>query len=113
MQRAPSLAQFQISRVPERSEIKAMRAPSGEYSAPIWKAAAAFTFTGGRGGARITVVAPLTRAHAAGTQVSGSGITLAAPLTRAHASGAQVAAEVPTPGAPNKYYGKPAVLVRQ
>ena len=71
------------------------------------------SFTGGRGGARITVVAPLTRAHAAGTQVSGSGITLAAPLTRAHASGAQVAAEVPTPGAPNKYYGKPAVLVRQ
>ena len=71
------------------------------------------SFTGGRGGARITVVAPLTRAHAAGTQVSGSGITLAAPLTRAHASGAQVAAEVPTPGAPNKYYGKPAALVRQ
>ena len=59
--------------------------------------------TGGRGGARITVAAPLTLAHAAGAQISGSGITLTAALTRAHASGAQVVSDVPTPGAPNKY----------
>ena len=58
---------------------------------------------GGRGGATITVAAPLTHAHAAGAQVSGSGITLTAALTQAHASGAQVASDVPTPGAPNKY----------
>ena len=68
--------------------------------------------TGGRGGrgggpgagATITVAAPLKSAHAAGAQVSGSGITLAAQLTQAHASGAQVSSDVPTPGAPNKYY---------
>ena len=61
---------------------------------------------GGRGGAgaTITVAAPLTLAHAAGAQVSGTGITLTAALTQAHASGAQVASDVPTPGAPNKYY---------
>ena len=63
--------------------------------------------TGGRGGARITVAAPLTYAHAAGAQVSGSGITLTAALTRAHAGGAPVASGVPTPGAPNKYHRKP------
>jgi non-reducing end alpha-L-arabinofuranosidase len=60
--------------------------------------------TGGRGGATITVAAPLTFAHAAGVQVSGSGITLTAALTLAHAGGAQVAGSVPTPGAPNRYY---------
>jgi hypothetical protein len=64
---------------------------------------------GGRGGgpgagATITVAAPLKSAHAAGAQVSGSGITLTAALPQAHASGAQVAGDVPTPGAPNKYY---------
>ena len=59
--------------------------------------------TGGRGGARITVAAPLTFAHAAGAQVSGSGITFAAALTRAHVGGAPVAGNVPTPGAPNQY----------
>ena len=48
--------------------------------------------------------APLTFAHAAGAQVSGTGITLTAALTQAHASGAQVASNVPTPGAPNQYY---------
>src|SRR5206468_3307589 len=31
--------------------------------------------TGGRGGASITVATPLTIAHAAGAQISGSGIT--------------------------------------
>ena len=51
----------------------------------------------------ITVAAPLTHAHAAGAQVSGTGITLTTALTKAHASGAQVASDLPTPGAPNKY----------
>jgi hypothetical protein len=56
-----------------------------------------------RGAATITVAAPLTFAHAAGAQVSGTGITLATALARAHASGAPVAGSVPTPGAPNQY----------
>jgi hypothetical protein len=60
------------------------------------------SITGGRGGATIAV-APLSLAHSAGAQVSGSGITLTGPLTRAHASGAQVVSGVPTPGAPNQY----------
>ena len=59
--------------------------------------------TGGRGGATITVAAPLTFAHAAGVQVSGSGITLTGALTKAHDSGAQVGGGGPTPGAPNQY----------
>jgi hypothetical protein len=73
-------------------------------------AAVASTAGGGRGGGRgggsatITVAAPLKSAHPAGAQVSGTGITLASALTQAHASGAQVASDVPTPGAPNKYY---------
>ena len=54
----------------------------------------------------ITVAAPITHAHAAGTQLSGSGITLAAALTRAHGSGAQVTDNLPTPGAPNRYTRK-------
>ncbi len=56
--------------------------------------------------AAITVTSPLTHAHAAGAQVSGTGITLAAALTRAHAAGAQVTDNVPTPGAPNQYHRK-------
>jgi hypothetical protein len=56
-----------------------------------------------RGGARITVAAPLKSAHAAGAQVSGTGITLTTALTYAHDRGAQVADHLPTPGAPNKY----------
>ncbi len=59
--------------------------------------------TGGRGAATFTV-APLTLAHAAGAQVSGTGITLAGALTKAHASEVPVASDVPTPGAPNRYY---------
>ena len=55
------------------------------------------------GPATITVASPLTRPHAPGTQVSGTGITLTAALTRAHASGAQVATTLPTPGKPNLY----------
>jgi hypothetical protein len=68
--------------------------------------AVAVSTIGGRGGATITVATPLTLAHAAGAQVSGSGITLTAALTQAHASGAQVASNAPTPGAPNQYYRK-------
>ncbi len=60
-----------------------------------------------RGGATITVAAPLTFAHAAGAQVSGSGITLTAALAQAHASGAPVESGAPTPGAPNHYYRRP------
>jgi hypothetical protein len=58
---------------------------------------------GGRGGATIGLAAPLTVAHAPGTQISGSGITLAGPLTKPHAAGAQVMSGAPTPGAPNQY----------
>jgi hypothetical protein len=62
---------------------------------------------GGPGGATITVATPLTRAHAMGAQVAGTGITLKGALTKAHASGAQVAGDVPTPGAPNQYHRRP------
>jgi hypothetical protein len=62
---------------------------------------------GGRSGARITVTAPLGRAHAAGTQIAGSGITLVAPLARAHPDGTPVIAELPTPGAANAYSRAP------
>jgi hypothetical protein len=54
--------------------------------------------------ATITIAAPLTFAHAAGAQVSGTGITLSTALTRQHAREAQVAGKLPTPGAPNQYY---------
>jgi hypothetical protein len=53
--------------------------------------------------AAITVSAPLTKAHAAGTQISGTGISLTAPLTREHESGATVTGSIATPGAPNQY----------
>jgi hypothetical protein len=62
--------------------------------------------TRGRGGASITLAAPLARAHAAGEQVSGSGISLTTPLKRTHMSGAQVSDNVPTPGAPNRYHSE-------
>ena len=54
----------------------------------------------------ISLKAPLTHAHAAGVQVSGSGITLTTALTRAHAKGVQVTDNLPTPGAPNQYHRK-------
>jgi non-reducing end alpha-L-arabinofuranosidase len=54
----------------------------------------------------ITVATPLTYAHEADAQVSGTGITLTAPLTRAHAGGTQVTDSIPTPGAPNHYSTK-------
>ena len=55
------------------------------------------------GATSITVSTALTRAHAAGVQVSGTGIDLATQLTRAHASGAQIYDNLPTPGGPNQY----------
>jgi len=61
--------------------------------------------TGGRGGATITIATPLTRAHAEGVQVSGSGITLSKALSQAHASGSPIVSGAPTPGAPNQYLG--------
>jgi non-reducing end alpha-L-arabinofuranosidase len=56
------------------------------------------------GGTTITVSTPLTHAHTAGAQVSGTGITLTNALMRAHDAGAHVTDNVPTPGAPNRYY---------
>jgi len=69
-------------------------------------AVVAGTGRGGRGtgASTIALTAPLRLAHAAGVQVSGTGITLVAALTKPHASGAQVTDNLPTPGAPNKYY---------
>jgi hypothetical protein len=61
------------------------------------------TAAGGRGGARITVTAPLIRPHAVGAALSGSGITLTTALVRTHGVGAQIASDAPTPGAPNIY----------
>ncbi|HKD09475.1 MAG TPA: arabinofuranosidase catalytic domain-containing protein [Bryobacteraceae bacterium] len=61
------------------------------------------SFTGGRGGATITLAAPLAHAHAAGASLSGSGITLTNALTRAHDRGTQAVVNMPTPGAPNQY----------
>ena len=57
-------------------------------------------------GPALTVSAPLTFAHTAGAQVSGTGITLTAALTGAHAMGAPITDNAPTPGAPNRYHGK-------
>jgi hypothetical protein len=58
---------------------------------------------GGRGGARITVTAPLKIAHPVGTPLAGTGIALATPLGGAHPRGTVVAADLPTPGAANRY----------
>jgi len=76
-----------------------------DSGANLETAVVASTTFGGRGGgsATITVNAPLTLAHAAGAQVSGSGITLATRLVKAHAGGTQVNVNLPTPGAPNRY----------
>jgi hypothetical protein len=52
----------------------------------------------------ISVKTPLTRPHATGVQLSGSGITLATALNHTHAVGAQVTDNLPTPGAPNQYH---------
>jgi hypothetical protein len=55
----------------------------------------------------IAVTMPLSKAHAAGVLVSGSGITLTSSLTLDHEKGTQVASNVPTPGKPNQYFRKP------
>jgi hypothetical protein len=55
----------------------------------------------------IRVAAPLTKAHAMGTQVSGSGITLTTPLIMSHDNGTVVASDFPTPGKPNQYTRRP------
>lgn len=57
----------------------------------------------GRGGATITVTAPLKSAHDNGAQVAGTGLTLTQALAKPHPSGTQVASDLPTPGAPNQY----------
>ncbi|ACB75541.1 arabinofuranosidase catalytic domain-containing protein [Opitutus terrae] len=62
-------------------------------------------FRGGPGRpATITVTTPLRFAHAAEAAVAGTGITLTTALTRAHASGVPIGSDLPTPGAPNRYY---------
>jgi hypothetical protein len=58
------------------------------------------------GATAITVSSPLARAHAASAEVSGTGITLTGALTRAHAGGVPLTDNLPTPGAPNRYYRK-------
>jgi hypothetical protein len=62
----------------------------------------------GRGGqgATITIATPLTKLHAVGAEIYGSGITLTKALTHAHDSGAQVTDALPTPGAPNRFHGR-------
>ena len=56
-----------------------------------------------RGTPAVSIESPLKFAHAAGTQVSGTGITLTSGLGRAHSAGSQVADHLPTPGAANTY----------
>jgi hypothetical protein len=62
------------------------------------------TITGIRRSAEpsIVIAAALQHAHAAGTQVYGTGLTLGSALSRAHAAGTQVAVNLPSPGAPNE-----------
>ncbi|MBN9662580.1 MAG: lamin tail domain-containing protein [Acidobacteria bacterium] len=67
------------------------------------EAAVVASVTPGFRNSSITVAAPLKSAHAAGTQVSGTGITLTTALTKAHERGTQVATLLPTPGAANRY----------
>jgi len=55
----------------------------------------------------VKITRPLKFAHAAGTQVSGSGIILTMPLTKDHRAGDIVAGNLPTPGRPNQYFRKP------
>ncbi len=57
-----------------------------------------------RASGTMTVVAPLTLVHTAGTEIAGTGITLTSALKQAHASGTQVTGSIATPGAPNRYF---------
>jgi hypothetical protein len=54
---------------------------------------------------KLTLAAPLARAHAAGSNVSGTGIAFTGPLAKSHAAGAVMTAkgDVATPGAANAY----------
>ncbi|HWA88270.1 MAG TPA: arabinofuranosidase catalytic domain-containing protein [Opitutus sp.] len=62
-------------------------------------------FRGGPGRpAKIIVATPLRFAHAADADVAGTGITLTTALARSHASGVPIGGDLPTPGAPNRYY---------
>jgi hypothetical protein len=54
----------------------------------------------------IIIATPLKLAHAAGSQVSGTGITLSNALSGAHSRGTPITDNSPTPGAPNKYSRK-------
>lgn len=55
----------------------------------------------------ISFATPLSKVHAVGAQISGSGITLANPLNKAHEIGTQVAGNIPSPGSSNQYARKP------
>ncbi|MDE3202509.1 MAG: lamin tail domain-containing protein [Acidobacteriota bacterium] len=55
----------------------------------------------------LEVKEPLAHAHAAGTEVAGSGITLTSPLKHAHAKGVQMSDHIPTPGSANEYAKRP------
>ena len=59
----------------------------------------------GWGPGKLTLQAPLTRAHDTGTSVSGTGIAFTGPLAKAHPAGTLMTAtgELATPGAPNHY----------
>ena len=59
--------------------------------------------SGGRGGARLTISAPLKLAHASGAHIFGGGITLRTVLAKTHDGGAPVVTDLPTPGAANSY----------
>jgi len=59
--------------------------------------------SGGRGGGRLLLKAPLRRAHGAGAAVAGTGLTLRRGLAGAHAPGVALVTEEPTPGRPNRY----------
>ncbi len=50
----------------------------------------------------VLVATPLRRAHAIGSQISGTGVTLISALTRAHSAGTSMSAALPTPGAANE-----------
>lgn len=60
--------------------------------------------TGWRSG-KLTLQAPLARAHDAGASVSGTGIAFTSPLTKVHPAGMSMTAtgDLATPGAPNHY----------
>lgn len=61
----------------------------------------------GPNGPEIILKAPLTFAHAAGDQVSGTGITLTTPLKYVHTQNTSVVSNLPTPGVANVYTVKP------